>query len=200
MTCIVGLVESDRVYIGADSAGVESHRLALTVRADAKVFLRGPFIIGFTASFRMGQLLMHALHVPLREPTQDVFEFMVTTFVDAVRDCLKKGGFAEKEKEAERGGTFLVGYAGRLFTVEGDYQVAEQMVSYAACGCGDSIALGSLHSTWGLPPPVRITKALEAAEAFSAGVRGPFRTLVLEPETPVLTTEVVRKGAAEALQ
>src|SRR6266403_6271489 len=99
MTCIVGLVDGKSIVMGGDSAGVGGWDL--TVRKDPKVFMNGPCIMGFTSSFRMGQLLQYKLKVPARKDGQDVFEFMATYFIDAVRDCLKLGGYAEKEKERE---------------------------------------------------------------------------------------------------
>lgn len=51
MTAIVGLVEKGNVYIGGDSAGVAG--LSISIRGDEKVFKVGPFIMGFTSSFRM---------------------------------------------------------------------------------------------------------------------------------------------------
>lgn len=172
MTCIVGLVHEGKVYIGGDSAGVGGY--SLTVRADRKVFRNGDFAMGFTTSFRMGQLLRHAFSPPKRHPDTDVDKFMVTDFIDAVRDCLKSGGYAEKHSEAERGGTFLVGYAGRLFRVEGDYQVGEAVDAFDAVGCGEDIARGALFASPESAPTDRLKLALEAAERFSAGVRGPF--------------------------
>jgi ATP-dependent protease HslVU (ClpYQ) peptidase subunit len=173
MTCIVGLVDGGKVYIGGDSAGVGGY--SLTLRADRKVFRNGDFIMGFTSSFRMGQLLAHAFTPPKRHPDTDVYKFMVTDFINAVRDCLKSGGYAEKHNEAESGGTFLVGYAGRLFKVESDYQVGEPVENFDACGCGEDIALGALFASQaGAKPQERLKTALKAAERFSAGVRGPF--------------------------
>jgi hypothetical protein len=130
--------------------------------------------MGFTSSFRMGQLLAHAFNPPKRHADADVFAFMVTDFIDQVRSCLKAGGYAEKHHDAEVGGTFLVGYAGRLFKIDGDYQVGETLLGYDACGCGEDIALGSMFSTGHLPPQERLQKALEAAAEFSAGVTAPF--------------------------
>lgn len=173
MTCIVGLVDGGTVHIGGDSAGISGWTLAL--RADPKVFRNGPFLIGFTSSFRMGQLLAHAFTPPPRAIDQDIYAYMVTSFVSAVRDCLKAGGFAERHSEAEKGGDFLVGYRGRLFLVEADYQVGEEVGGMAACGCGREVALGALFAAASLPPRERIKIALEAAERFNAGVRGPFR-------------------------
>lgn len=175
MTCIVGLVQDGKVWIGGDSAGVAG--LSLTLRADAKVFRNGPFIMGFTTSFRMGQLLAHAFTPPKRHLDQDVYTYMVTDFVNATRDCLKAGGYAEKQSEGERGGTFLVAYEGRLFKVDSDYQVGEAIDAYDACGCGQEIAVGAMYATPHLEPEKRILLALEAAERFSAGVRGPFTVL-----------------------
>ena len=180
MTCIVGLVEDGRVHIGGDSAGV-GEGFSLHVRVDPKVFRNGPFVIGFTSSFRMGQLLAYHLAIPPRHPDQDVFAFMVTAFVDSVRQCLKDGGYAERHSEAERAGEFLVGYEGRLFTIHSDYQVSEIAERYAAVGCGAQIALGSLYSTDGklVPGPLRIKEALCAAERFCAAVRGPHLVISL---------------------
>lgn len=179
MTCIVGIRDMGRVHLGADSAGVSG--LDLAVRDDRKVFTNGDFVMGFTSSFRMGQLLQYAFKPPKRHPSTDVMAFMVTDFVDALRACLKAGGFASRKDEAEIAGTFLVGYAGRLFNIEGDYQVGESACGYHAVGCGDAIALGALHALYAKQPamdPVeRITTALHAAYAHSAGVRGPFHTV-----------------------
>lgn len=178
MTCIIGLVHDSAVYIGGDSAGVGSYDL--TVRADPKVFRNGPYLMGFTSSFRMGQLLQYA-ELPEVDGS-DLHRFMATTFINAVREVLKSGGYAKKENDREEGGTFLVGIRGRLFAVEADYQVAEAVDGYLAVGCGNQVALGALFATTGRPnAEERIDIALHAAERLNAGVRGPFIILTLEP-------------------
>jgi ATP-dependent protease HslVU (ClpYQ) peptidase subunit len=172
LTVIVGLVHKHRVHLGGDSAGVSGYQL--TVRRDPKVFTNGPYVMGFTTSFRMGQLLRHAFKVP--RPKGDLDRFMVTGFVDALRSCLKDGGWARKDAEQEQAGTFLVGIHGRLFSIESDYQVAEPADGYAAVGGGDELALGALHATavLGMKPRQRLTAALAAADHHSAGVVGPY--------------------------
>jgi ATP-dependent protease HslVU (ClpYQ) peptidase subunit len=172
MTCIVGLIDGNRVWLGGDSAGVAG--LDITVRADPKVFPNGPFLIGFTSSFRMGQLLAYRLKTPARPPEMDIFRFMVMDFVDEVRNCLKDGGYAQRTNDVESGGSFLVGYHGRLFSIQSDYQVCEAIRGYHAIGCGADYALGSLASTVGQPAEQRVRKALECAEQFNGGVRAPF--------------------------
>lgn len=179
MTCIVGFVDNKDVYMGGDSAGNSDYDLI--VRSDPKVFINEGFIFGFTGSFRMGQLLQYSFCPPKHHESVDLFEYMVTDFIDAVRECLKAFGFAEKHNEAERGGTFMVGYKGRLFTIYSDYQVGENSVPYMAIGCGDSYALGALYSMpKAIKPEKKVQLALEAAEQFSGGVRGPFIIKKLE--------------------
>jgi len=172
VTCIVGFVDRGAVWLGADSAGIDGWDLMVV--ANEKVFARGEFLIGYTTSFRMGQLLRHSLEVPKRPADQDERDYMVTTFVEAVRKCLKDGGWAEEEKKRESGGCFLVGYGGRLFQVNADYSVLETADGLNAVGCGGQLALGALHATRGKPARKRLEIALEAAERWNAGVRGPF--------------------------
>lgn len=174
MTCIVGITQDGRVHIAGDSAGVSG--LDLRIRRDSKVFTNGEFVFGCTSSFRMIQLLRYKLTVPKRHPETDVAAFMSTTFVDAVRDALKAGGFANVTNSVESGGTFLVGHAGRLFCVYDDYQVAESQDGFDACGCGEKYALASLYCTngRGIHPEARLRTALECSAHFSAGVIAPF--------------------------
>ena len=169
MTCIVGLVHEGSVWIGGDSAGVGG--LDMTVRADPKVFRNGPFIIGCTSSFRMRDLLQYTLVPP--ERNGEIMPWMVNTVIPLIRTCLKDGGFASKNNETEEGGTFLIGYQGRLFFVGNDYQLGIPTDGFIAVGCGDQIAHGALYATSG-DPEERVRTALLAAERFSAGVRGPF--------------------------
>jgi ATP-dependent protease HslVU (ClpYQ) peptidase subunit len=173
MTCIVALAHEGRVIIGADSAGVDG--LDMTVRADRKVFRNGAFIMGFTSSFRMGQLLAVKLSPPRYHPDVEPWRYMVDDFVEAVRTCLRTGGFMRKHDDAEAGGHFLVGFRSRVFSIEGDFQVGERAEGFDAAGCGAPFALGSLAETSGIADPVdRVRSALAVAERFSAGVRGPF--------------------------
>ena len=173
MTCIVGIATGGKVYMGADSAGVGGWDIAN--RKDVKVFKNGDLVMGCTTSFRMLQLLQYQLQPPKRHPDTDVMRYMVTDFIEAVRNCFRNGGFMTKDREAEAGGSFLVGCAGRLFQVHGDFQVAERAEGFDACGCGENYALGAMAvMPLSGPPRERLEVALSIAERFSAGVRGPF--------------------------
>lgn len=180
MTCIVAVTDGKRIVMGGDSAGVAGH--SLTVRKDIKVFKRKDesqttWLFGFTTSFRMGQLIQYELALPqISEKARgDLHGFMVTKFIPSLRACLKSGGYARKKEEAEIGGTFLVGLLGHIFEIESDYQVAESADPFCAVGCGHDLAKGSLYTSGNTPSlHDRALRALEAAERYSSGVRGPF--------------------------
>ena len=153
MTCIVGLVDGQSIIMGADSAGVNG--LSISIRKDVKVFPIGEFLIGFTGSFRMGQLLHYKLELPSLSDGGELHCYMATLFIDAVRKCLKDGGYAEKKDDVESAGTFLVGIRGRLFIIHADYQVEEKQDGFNACGSGEDVALGVLFATSSLQPKQR---------------------------------------------
>lgn len=173
MTCIVGISDEHGVTIGGDSAGVAG--LSIVTRSDPKVFTVGDLLIGYTSSFRMGQLLRFNLDVPERsENERDDYRWLVRALVPAIRSTLRDGGFARTNNGEEHGGIFLVGYRGTLYEIESDYQVGIPADGYAAVGCGQDLALGSLHGTADRSASDRIDMALRAAEYHSAGVRAPF--------------------------
>ena len=174
MTCIVAIKGDKFVHIGADSAGV-SHQTVMP-RADEKCFTVGDFIFGFTTSFRMGQLLRYSFTPPSPESDDDIHRFMCTDFIDRLRECLKTGGYATKDKEQEEGGTFLVGYKNHLFEIDDDYQVGKHLVGYAAIGSGRDFALGSLNTSRNSSDiSERLSDALSAAALHCSTVARPFK-------------------------
>ncbi len=196
MTCIVGLKTPQGVFIGGDSAATNDSGLQ-TILASHKVFFIGEgrcrMLLGCTTSCRMTQLLHYELQLPPYERDMDVEEYMVARFVNAVRDCLKTGGFAKKEDEQEEGGNFLIGFQGRLFEIQEDYQVSEALNGYKAAGSGAKFALGSLYATPDLPPEQRIRLALEGAAYHNAYVRPPFlikclASVPVEAQEAILST------------
>ena len=175
MTCIVAVAHEGKVTMGADSASVSGWDV--TIERFPKIVEVGSFLIGFTSSWRMGQLLAHSMTPPERLEGQTVEAYLITGFIGAVRQALRDGGFAKKENEVEQGGQFLVGFEGRIFQVHSDYQVAENEIGFDACGSGADYAMGAMLSTPHLAPQDRVLKALQAAGTFSIGVRPPFITV-----------------------
>lgn len=177
MTCIVGLIDDARVYIGGD-------RLATTDggrkfhRTDEKVWKKGPdMIFGAAGGGRGIQLLAYGSAIPPLKVGQDLKEYLTLDFVDAVKSALHQGGDLEVEDGIEVANIhFILGYDGRLFTFYGSFAFEEVMEKYTAVGSGAEFALGSLYATEDsdLTSEERIEMALEAAEYFNAFVKGPY--------------------------
>lgn len=176
MTCIVGLEHQGKVYVGGDSASVSG--LDITTYAPGKVFRNGPLVIGYTSSFRMGQVLQYNLKPPAHARGVGDMRYLVTALVPALRQCLADAGYTEKHNGRESGGTFLLGYRGRLYSIHDDFQVNRNADGRNAIGCGYAYALGSLHATRAMRKPVdRIREALLAATRYSAGVAAPYKVV-----------------------
>ena len=183
MTCIVALIDGNKVYLGGDSAASDEKSGLIFQRTDPKVFKVGQFGIGFTDSFRMGQILQYNWNPPVYKPTannKNLDKFMRTRFVDSVKDAFKEhgfGNFGASVEDGDSGGIFLIAVSGtgRVFTMDEDFHIGEADVQYMAEGSGGMIALGSLHSTSTIKTPrKRVRMALEAASKFIMSVRGPF--------------------------
>lgn len=181
MTAIAGLVHDGRVYIGGDSfsgngASQDTVTNPKVIEIGTPPYGLGPMLIGFTSSWRMGQLLQHKLTLPDVIHATDPLEYLVCHFVESVRKTLKDGGYAEVSNGQESGGYFLVGYGGRLFTIQADYSVLESTLGIDATGAGYKEVLASLYALRDsrIKPEDRITTALEAAATFNPMVQGPF--------------------------
>ena len=187
MTCIIGFVDKNKdIYIGVDSAGVDSH-FNIRERIDSKVFIKKNMIFGFTSSFRMGQLIRYQLAIPEQMPSKDDFTYMCTDFIESVIECFKKHGYAKINNNEITGGFFLVGYKGDLYQIECDFQVAQIRDRFDACGCGESYAMGAMEILSKLDfidkeltPEQRIIDALSVVEKYSAGVAKPFNIQCLK--------------------
>ena len=182
MTCIVGVVDDEGIIMAADSNGV-SAGYNVTPRADRKVFvvqttIRQPMLVGFTSSYRMGQLLKWWNPPAARG---DLERYMQTTFIDGVRRLLRENGYMKVTDNREEGGTFMVGYHRRLYVVHSDFQVAVPALPYAAVGSGEEYALGSLYTSDDgvLSTEARARIAVEAASAFNTSVGGDVDVLRL---------------------
>jgi len=178
MTCIVSVIKDDKVWMGADSAGVCNN--ILDIRSDKKVFIKNDFLIGFTSSFRMGDILKYNFN-PTRCEDWDLEKYMVTTFVDDLREFFSKHGFLKKDNNVDYGGNFLVGIRGRIFEIGTDFQVGWTSNNYTAIGSGELVAKGALYTMFNnfenLSPLTMCTAALNAAQHHTTSVREPFHIL-----------------------
>lgn len=179
MTCIVAVAQNGTVYMGSDHAASDDKTGWILSRREPKCFKVGQYGVAFTDSFRMGQILQYSWAPPKYTPTKTnagLDKFMRTKFIDSVKTAFKDNGYGTiGGSEEDTGGIFIVGVEGRIFTIDEDFHVGENIMNYMAEGSGAFFALGSLHTTKNQKnPKMRIKAALEAAAEFSMSVAPPF--------------------------
>src|SRR5207253_5816115 len=139
-----------------------------------KVFRLNPQIaVGFTTSFRLGQLIEH--HVAWPGLDGDELTWAITWFVPALRKALKLHGYAIENND--RGGEFLLAVRQRLFLVQPDFSVLETCDPYDALGDGEDFAMGAMHALWERTSDLGyafLEAALAAAAAHSIHVAPPY--------------------------
>jgi hypothetical protein len=200
MTCIVGLVYNDELtFMGADAALSLPGGTTQTILAEPKIFTigNGDFLVGITGEWRLGQIMQYSFTPPPHnERAMSATEYMVTTFVDAMRRTVEKGGSSISVQGHERvGGSLLIAYRGRLFVVSRIFDIVEADAPFHAVGSGAQAALGALYATQGRDPSERIMNALDAAEYINTTVRRPFRILCQHQRSRII--EVVDYSVEE---
>jgi len=174
MTCIVAVKHDNVVWMGGDAAASNGYKIS--TYSASKVFKKQDMLFGYTTSFRMGQVIQHQLSIPKHHSDIETIDYLCTDFITSVYNSFKSHW---QRKDTSEGGTFILGYKNRIFTIQSDWAVLEFDVDYAAVGCGESYAQGSLVTTVGQDPKTRIRQALDAADEHSTGVKGPY-TIISE--------------------
>lgn len=199
MTCIVGLKTKDKIFIAGDSMG--SNGFNHTIRKDPKVFKNGEYIMGYTSSFRMGQILQYnfippKIKIPSKKEKFSFFNknknenkekywnndptgFMCTQFIPKLQQCLIENKWVRGKNDTISGGQFLVAAYNQLFEIDCDFQVARVDLPYCAVGCGQTVAEGAmgmgikLLKNKELRPRELLKNAIDIASSHVSGVGGP---------------------------
>lgn len=142
MTCICGMVRDGHVYMAGDLMG--SNGFTGKVYPDSKVFINGDFIIGYTSSFRMGQILEWNWVPPLREEGITDRQYMQFNVIESLRETFAIFGYGVKEGLESLGGNFLIGYKDSLYEMQENFSLL-RIEDYAAVGSGQYHAEATLH-------------------------------------------------------
>lgn len=187
MTCIVAIKHEGAVYIGSDAGAVDPSNYSMHVQDDPKSFkLSGEveMIIGYSGSWRAGQLIRYSLTLPEHSPKKTDMAYIVTDVVDALMELLRSNNTLKKENEKEEtDADIVIGYRGEIYVVDGNFAVMKPMNGYVAIGSGGDIALGALYASGltqkKMSPKERLKLALEASATFTAGIMPPFNFVEL---------------------
>lgn len=173
MTCIVAIEDNNKVIMGGDRLGSNGYTGAPV--SESKVFKKGGVMIGYTSSFRMGQLLQHALEIPALPAEINLDKWVAIDFMQAIRKAYKDNGWDKEKDGAAEGGSFLLAIGNRCYEIQDDYSYIRHISGEYAVGSGKHYALGSLRSTRGRATATkRIIESLETAAEYVVSVSAPF--------------------------
>ena len=166
MTVIVAMVHEGKVYMGGDHLGSDGFVKTEFVKND-KVFKNGDFLIGYTSSFRMGQILQYSWSTPTRQEGVSDDVYFYKHVMDSFRACFKENEYGEKKDEDWNFGEYLVGWKGRLFLVQNS--VALEHEKFASVGSGCYHALGAIKALRMTQPYTNPEYVLEVALEVASG-------------------------------
>lgn len=178
MTCIAAYVDDRGVgHMASDSLGTS--RVGVNQYKNWKMFVKGDMLIGYTSSYRMGQLLEYSLDLPKRDVSaQSIQQYMCTDFIEEVRGLLKSHGFTRINANEEEIGTFLVVVDGSIFKVGSDLSVLEFQDPFGACGSGANhaiAAMAAMHAHTKLEPRQIVKESVGIASKYVSTVGGDVR-------------------------
>lgn len=193
MTIIVGLIDQGfgDVCMGADTVRSNGNRYVDRNSKLTKMVVKRPYsnenreivrktthiIVGASGSVRAGQIVS-AMRAPDWPMGKSAYEYLIGSFVGAVRSALDEAGQIGKSpiQSDETELTLLVAIDGGLFVIWQDFSVTQPVEPYAAIGSGTDLALGALFTTNGTDGNLEdaVLNALRAAAAYDSGCGAPF--------------------------
>lgn len=185
MTCIAGLIDEKGLgHIASDSLGSNGYNK--DIYKNRKIFRKGDLLIGYTSSFRMGQLLEHTLKLPARKVDQSTENYMYVDFINSIRDLMKGNGYMRIDNNTEKIGVFLIVVDGSIFKMQDDLSLLESEDGFDACGSGEDYATAVLHllkKQGNLDPKAMLTEAINTASKYIATVGGEVKYLKQEQKS-----------------
>ena len=176
MTCIVAMVFNNEVFMAGDLMG--SNGFTKKVYPDSKVFKNGDFVIGYTDSFRMGQILQYNWVQPPRIEGLTDRQFLQVDVIESMREAFNVYGYGSKEGREDIGGNFIIGYKGAIYEMQPNFSILKHE-DFAAVGSGQyhaeaSLALLSEEVATPEECVLALGKSIENAARFTTGVSGEY--------------------------
>jgi len=180
MTCIVGLVHNNVIYMGGDSA-IGMGGWSVQSSPEPKVFIKDRFIIGTAGNARPCQVIEYLFIPPEQLASQSDIEYLCSSFVAVMQECLMNNGVDVRSSDYQA--DFLVGYNKRLYSIGPDFSVVFVDTPYLCEGAGREIAQGAvdaLLSNTKMSPRKIVEEALRISVKHCGGVLPPYTILELK--------------------
>ena len=172
MTTIVGLVKDGVVIMGADTQVTDADRKNNHVKME-KITKNNGYLIAGSGDSQPCDILQHIFIPPVPNATdrKDLYHFMITKFVPAMRECLSENNWKPDMDDKESGFSMLIAYDGEMFDIGDDFSVLLNGDGIYGIGNGSKFAIGALYAG------ASIEKSLEIAANNDIYTSGPFQLI-----------------------
>ena len=159
MTCIIAHTNGTSSFIAGDKLG--SNGFTKAVQTEPKVFEK-EFIkinddagltrtkeimaLGYTTSFRMGQLLNYNLTLPEQVEGETFSQYLVLKVIPIIRQMFKDEWGARDASQDVGGGQFIILHNHTIYEVQEDFSVLQPKTQITAVGSGTYHAIASMSA------------------------------------------------------
>ena len=177
MTTIVGVCKNGNVILGADSQVTDGDRRNNSLSME-KITKNNGYLIAGSGDATPCDILQHIFipPVPTIVERKNLYKFMITKFVPAMREALDEAGYKSDPKE-DSGFSMLIAFDGELFDIGDDFSVLLNDDGIYGVGNGSKYAIGALYAG------ATIEKALEIAAHNDIYTSGPFQVVKQSKKT-----------------
>jgi ATP-dependent protease HslVU (ClpYQ) peptidase subunit len=169
MTTIVGLCKNGTVTLGADSQVTDDDRRHNSLIME-KITKNNGYLIAGSGDSTPCDILQHIFKppVPTVAERKNMYKFMITKFVPAMREALEENGWKPTPND-DSGFSMLIAFDGELFDIGDDFSVLLNDTGIYGVGNGSKYAIGALSVG------ASVEKALEVAADNDIYTSGPFQ-------------------------
>jgi 20S proteasome alpha/beta subunit len=171
MTCVVGVRGRRGVLLAGDTQ-ISTDTTKRLIKQPKTFQLSDLLAIAYCGSGRLGQILTFHLE-ELDDPPlgRDEERWVVRDFIPFLRDVTEQAGHLHIHHNVEHLGdsAFLLAVRGRLFSIDSDLGVNEELLAYSSLGSGEDVAIGAMRALAGdVDEPIADSRLERIA---SAGIR-----------------------------
>jgi ATP-dependent protease HslVU (ClpYQ) peptidase subunit len=178
VTTIVGVCKNGNVIMGADSQVTDGTRKNNHVKME-KITKNNGYLIAGSGDSQPCDILQHIFipPVPNTNERKDLYKFMITKFVPAMRECLEENGWKPDREDKDSGFSMLFAFDGELFDIGDDFSVLLNSDGIYGVGAGSQFAIGALYAG------ASVEKALEISANNDVYTSGPFQIVKQQKQT-----------------
>lgn len=169
MTCVAGIVDGPKVWLGGDSAN--SSKVEIVTTVDPKVFQLGEWVLGYAGDLAFGDVLRYRIAMPRLSKNSNIDQLVHVDLIDEILAACKRRSIDSADERGEA----IVGVRGRLYVIDTDLSIREAR-GFASIGNGGIAARCALAESAKSrrTPKTRLKSALEIAAEYTKDVRPPW--------------------------